>query len=181
MKPGRANKNGLLGTNQIGNRLQKQCGRFCNPRATGRQTATTMRANCKHDPSQPGLLIWEGSRRSGCNFRQPTAHKHIANPVCWAVKNRDSHIPDAYFCVLCCGVHLFRASTTHARRPVDWHTCRQFLPNNHHPHKTTTNQSTNKGIVRMHPAQPSRDTRLWICSMGCKWEVNGIGIGGHYG
>jgi hypothetical protein len=32
----------------------------------------------------------------------------------------------------------------------------------------------------MHPAQPSRDTRLWICSMGCKWEVNGIGIGGHY-
>jgi hypothetical protein len=93
--------------------------RFCNPGATRRQTVTTMRANCNHEPSQPGLLIWEGSRRSGCNFRQPTAHKQIANPVCWAVTNRDSHIPDAYFCVLCCGVHLFRASTGHVRRPVD--------------------------------------------------------------
>ena len=157
------------------------CSRFCNPEATGRQTVTTMRANCNHEPSLPGLLIREESGRSECNFRQPTEQKHITNPVRWVARNRGCRIPDAHDCVLRNGVHLFRASTDHARRPVDWHTCRQFLPNNHHPHKTTTNQSTNKGIVRMHPTQPSRDTRLWICSMGCKWEVNGIRIGGHYG
>ena len=163
-----------------GTNCRNTCSRFCNPEATGRQTVTTMRANCNHELSQPGLLIWEESRRSECNFNQPGALKHVTNPALWATRNRDSYIPDTHFCVLCNGVHLVRASTDHARRPVDWHTCRQFLPNNHHPHKPTTNQSTNKGIVRMHPTQPSRDTRLWICSMGCKWEVNGIGIGGHY-
>jgi hypothetical protein len=164
-----------------GTNCRNTCSRFCNPEATGRQTVTTMRANCNHEPSLPGLLIREESGRSECNFRQPTEQKHITNPVRWVARNRGCRIPDAHDCVLRNGVHLFRASTDHARRPVDWHTCRQFLPNNHHPHKTTTNQSTNKGIVRMHPTQPSRDTRLWICSMGCKWEVNGIRIGGHYG
>ena len=163
-----------------GTNCRNTCSRFCNPEATGRQTVTTMRANCNHEPSLPGLLIREESGRSECNFRQPTEQKHITNPVRWVARNRGCRIPDAHDCVLRNGVHLFRASTDHARRPVDWHTCRQFLPNNHHPHKTTTNQSTNKGIVRMHPTQPSRDTRLWICSMGCEWEVNGIGIGGHY-
>ena len=163
-----------------GTDCRNACSRFCNPRATRRQTATTMRANCNHKLSQPGLLICEESKRFECNFREPAVQKHIANPVRWAARNRGCHIPGAHDYVHRNGVHLVRASTDHARRPVDWHTCRQFLPNNHHPHKTTTNQSTNKGIVRMHPAQPSRDTRLWICSMGYKWEVNGIGIGAHY-
>jgi hypothetical protein len=134
--------------------------RFCNPGATRRQTVTTMRANCNHEPSLLGLLIREESGRSECNFRQTAVQKHIANPVRWVARNRGCHIPGANDCVLRNGVHLVRASTDHARRPIDWHTCRQFLPNNHHPYKTTTNQSTNKGIVRMHHAQPSRDTRL---------------------
>jgi hypothetical protein len=102
-----------------GTDCRNACSRFCNSRATGRQKATTMRANCNHELSQPGLLICEESKRFECNFREPAVQKHIANPVCWAVTNRDSHIPDAYFCVLCCGVHLFRASTGHVRRPVD--------------------------------------------------------------
>ena len=134
--------------------------RFCNPGATRRQTVTTMRANCNHEPSLHGLLIREESGRFECNFRQPAVQKLIANPVRWVARNRGCHIPGANDCVLRNGVHLVRASTDHARRPVDWHTCRQFLPNNHHPYKTTTNQSTNMGIVRMHHAQPSRDTRL---------------------
>ena len=143
-----------------GTDCRNACSRFCNPRATRRQTATTMRANCNHKLSQPGLLICEESKRFECNFREPAVQKHIANPVRLAARNRGCHIPGAHDYVHRNGVHLVRASTDHARRPVDWHTCRQFLPNNHHPYKTTTNQSTNKGIVRMHHAQPSRDTRL---------------------
>ena len=163
-----------------GTDCRNTCSRFCNPEATGRQTVTTMRANCNHELSQPGLLIWEESRRSECNFRRPAAQKHIANPVRWAARNRVCRIPDAHIVfsviVFICSAHQ---QITLAGLSIQ-HTFRQFFPNDHHPYKTTTNQSTNKGIVRMHPAQPSRDTRLWICSMGCKWEVNGIGIGGHY-
>jgi len=61
-------------------------------------------------------------------------------------------------------------------RPLNLHQSRQVFPNDHHPNKTTRNQSTNKGIVRMHLAHPSKDRRLWIYSMGCEWEGNGIGI-----
>jgi len=102
-----------------GTDCRNTCGRFCNPEATGRQTVTTMRANCNHELSQPGLLIWEESKRFECNFKQPGAQKHTANPVRWATRNRGCRIPDAHFCVLRDGVHLFRASTNHVRKPVD--------------------------------------------------------------
>ena len=102
-----------------GTDCRNACSRFCNPRATRRQTATTMRANCNHKLSQPGLLICEESKRFECNFREPAVQKHIANPVRWAARNRGCHIPGAHDYVHRNGVHLVRASTDHARRPVD--------------------------------------------------------------
>src|ERR1035441_2309042 len=102
-----------------GTDCRNTCSRFCNPRSTGLQTVTTMRANCKHEPSQPDLLIRAESKRSECDFKQPGAQKHTANSVRWATRNRGSRIPDAHDCVLRDGVHLIRASTDHARRHVD--------------------------------------------------------------
>src|SRR5580658_6882593 len=68
------------------------------------------------------------------------------------------HFVIAFFCCASLQITLPRMLILHKSR--------QFFPNDHHPNKTTTNQSTNKGIVRMHPAHPSKDRRLWVCSMG---------------
>jgi len=102
-----------------GTDCRNTCSRFCNLRTAERQTATTMRANCKHEPSQPDPLIRAESKRFECNFREPAAQKHITNPVRRAARNRGCHIPGAHDCVLRNGVHLFGASTVHAHRPFD--------------------------------------------------------------
>jgi len=101
-----------------GTDCRNTCSRFSNPRTSGRQTVTTMRANCNHELSQPGLLIWEESKRSECNFRQPTAQKYNVNLVRWVARSRGCRIPGAHDCVLRNGVHLFRESIDHARMSV---------------------------------------------------------------
>ncbi len=100
MKPGRANKNGSLGEPIKSEQIAEiRAGRFCNPEATRRQTVTTMRANCNHELSQPGLLIWEESKRFECNFKQPGAQKLTANPVRWGCQK--SRLPYTRRALLC--------------------------------------------------------------------------------
>ena len=159
-----------------GTDCRNTCGRFCNPRATGRQTATTMRANCKHEPSQPGLLIREESKRFECNFREPAVQNHITNPVRWAARNRGCHIPDAHFCVLRNGVHLFGASTVHARRPVDSAYFSPIpskqppSPQNHHKpiDKQGDSQNASCTAVERYEAVDLFNGM----QMGCQWDRN---------
>jgi len=135
-----------------------------------------MRANCKHEPSQPDLLIRAESKRSECDFKQPGAQKHTANSVRWATRNRGSRIPDAHDCVLRDGVHLIRASTDHARRHVD---SAYFSPisskqspslQNHHKPIDKQGDSQNASCTAI---ERYKAVDLFNgMQMGCQWDRN---------